>query len=232
VTKLQFAPVWFGRETCDAGDLVRHRHDHGYITLVLCGNYIEAGDAGRFSVREGDVLIHRPFEAHRDLFGRGAPRVLNLPLPDRRPAAAIVRVPDPDAVARLAETDLDAAAALVGGTATPADTDEDWPDRLAAELRKPDSVRIGDWARSNGLAPATVSRGFAQVFGTSAARYRAEARTRLAWEAVRSTDRPFVHLALDLGFSDQAHMTRSLGQLTGLPPGRWRRQRQFGSRRA
>jgi AraC-like DNA-binding protein len=218
----RFAATAFGPETCDAGDLARHRHDRGYMTLVLAG-YTEAGDAGRFHVRQGDVLIHRPFEAHRDLFAKCQPHVLNLPLPQEAPAAGIARVGDPDAIARLAEKDLEAAAVLVCGTAAPVTSNRDWPDLLAAELRKPGAMRIRDWAGLHGLAPATVSRGFAQIFGTTAARYRAEARTRLAWQALGTTEEPLVNLAFDLGFADQAHMTRSLTQLTGMSPSGWRR---------
>jgi AraC-like DNA-binding protein len=218
----RFAKTAFGRETCDSGDLARHRHDRGYMTVVLAGGYTEAGDAGRFHVRPGDVLIHRPFEAHRDLFAKCQPQVLNLPLSDTAPAAGMAHIEDPDAVARLAEKDLEAAAALVCATAVSGGSDQDWPDLLAAELRRPGAMRIQDWARLHGLAPATVSRGFAQIFGVTAVRYRAEARTRLAWQALGKTEEPLVHLALDLGFADQAHMTRSLTKLTGVPASRWR----------
>ena len=228
----RFASVAFGRENCDSGDLARHRHDCGYMTLVLRGAYVEAGDAGRFEVREGDVLIHQPFEAHLDFFAGREADVLNLPLPANAPRAGMVRISDPDDVARSAERDLRAAAAIVCTTATPAAGNDDWPDLLAAELRRPNAVGIGEWARRHGLAPATVSRGFFQAFGTTAARYRAEARARLAWSAVRATRQPFAHLAADLGFADQAHMTRSLTAITGLPPGRWRDEGQLDSRPA
>ena len=228
----RFASVAFGRETCDSGDLARHRHDRGYMAVVLRGGYFEAGDAGRFQVREGDVLIHRPFEAHRDFFAGREADVLNLPLPADCPRTGMVRISDPDAVARAAEVNLKAAATLVCAMRTPASGNDDWPDVLAAELRKPNAMGIGEWARRNGLAPATVSRGFFQAFGTTAARYRAEARGRLAWEAVRTSRQSFAQLAFDLGFADQAHMTRSLTEITGLPPGKWRGQRQLDSRPA
>ncbi len=228
----RFASVAFGRETCDSGDLARHRHDCGYLTVVLRGGYEEAGDAGRFRVREGDVLIHQPFEAHHDFFAGRDADVLNLPLPDTFLGAGMVRISDPDAVARAAEVDLAAAAAVVVATAAPAAEHGDWPDLLAAELRKPNAMGIGQWARLNGLAPATVSRGFFQAFGTTAARYRAEARARLAWSAVRTTRQSFAELACDFGFADQAHMTRSVTELTGLSPGRWRGRGQMSSRPA
>lgn len=216
--------VHFGRETCDAGDLPRHRHVEGYLTLVLSGGYVEAGDAGRFHVREGDVLIHRPFEAHQDVFGSGAAKVLNLPLAVEMPAGAMLRVPDPDAVARLAAKDIDGAAALVCSSGTEAEAEKDWPDLLAEALRMPQAIRVGEWARLHRLAPATVSRGFRQVYGTTPARYRAEARTRLALEQIRTSSQPMIDVALDLGFADQAHMTRSLRAIAGLPPSRWREQ--------
>lgn len=55
-----FRQAILGRELCDAGDLPRHRHSAGYMTLVLAGGYDEAGDVGRFRVGPGDLLVHRP----------------------------------------------------------------------------------------------------------------------------------------------------------------------------
>ena len=40
-----------------------------------------------------------------------------------------------------------------------------------------------------------------------------------------------VTIALAAGFADQAHMTRSVAGITGLPPARWRREGQIRSRR-
>lgn len=215
--------VHFGRETCDAGDLPRHRHVQGYLTLVLCGGYVEAGDAGRFRVREGDVLVHGAYETHQDRFERRVAAVLNLPLAAGLPSAALLRVADPDAVVRLAETSVDAAAALVSSSCTESKPVMDWPDLLAEALRRPQATGIGDWARRHSLTPATVSRGFRQAYGTTPARYRMEARTRLALERIRGSSQPLVDLAFDLGFADQAHMTRSLTQLTGMSASGWRR---------
>src|SRR3569833_524246 len=110
-----FHTACFGRERCEAGDLPRHRHAGGYVTLILAGGYEEAGDAGRFRAGPGDVLVHRPFEAHLNRFAR--------------------RSADPVAARRLAERDIDAAAALLVDQVTPAETEQDWPDLLAAELR-------------------------------------------------------------------------------------------------
>jgi AraC-like DNA-binding protein len=195
------------------------------MTLILAGGYDEAGDVGRFRARPGDLLVHRPFEAHRNAFGRRSAEVLNLPLVDLPHLASLNRVADPDLVARLAERDPVAAARAAVATAEPADGEDDWPDALAAALRsRADLFRIGAWAGARDLAPASASRGFRRLFGTSPERYRAEARARLAWSRIVATDEPLAAIACEIGFADQPHMTRCVHAVTGHPPARWRRR--------
>lgn len=211
----------YGRERCAAGALPRHRHGFGYICVVLRGSFLEAGDAGRFRVGAGDVLVHRPFEAHLDLFSPAGAEVLNLPLPHDSPSGRF-SLADLDAVARLAEREPLAAAAAALAGAAPGAGEQDWPDLLAAELRSGRRLSLGRWAAEHGLAPATVSRGFRKAYGTTPARFAAELRARRAWDAVRSSPQPIAGVALDHGFADQAHMSRAVRQLTGAPPGHWR----------
>ena len=213
----------YGREHCAAGALPRHRHGFGYICVVLKGSFLEAGDAGRFRVRPGDVLVHRPFEAHLDLFAPAGAEVLNLPLPQDAASGRFLAA-DLDAIAQLAERQplAAAAAALAGAGATAGE--EDWPDLLAAAMRGGRRFSLGGWAADHGLSPATISRGFRKAYGTTPARYAAELRARRAWEAVRTRPQPLAELALDHGFADQAHMSRAVRALTGAPPVRWRGQ--------
>jgi AraC-like DNA-binding protein len=212
----------YGREACAPGELARHRHSFGYMCVVLSGRFLEAGDWGRFRVSPGDVLVHRPFEAHLDRFDGAGAEVLNLPLPESLPELGAVRVVDLDRVATLAERDaLEAAQAVCDGFAE-ADGERDWPDLLAAELRTGLAFPLGEWARRHRLAPETVSRGFRLAYGTTPGRFRAEARARRAWLAVHASRRPLADIACETGFADQPHMTRAISRMTGLPPRRWR----------
>lgn len=222
----------YGRERCEGGKLPRHRHAFGYICVILGGRFVEAGDAGRFRAEPGDALVHPRFEAHLDSFGANGSDVLNLPLVEGLPGEGLVRVDDVDAVARIAETDPFAASRAIAAHYRAAPAEQDWPDRLAGDLRRRPGLEIGRWAAEHGLTPAGVSRGFRQVYGTSPARYRAEARARRAWRDVAAGGRSLADIAFDLGFADQSHMTRALTEITGLPPGKWRRQGQLGSRPA
>jgi AraC-like DNA-binding protein len=210
-------------QTLTPGDhMERHRHGRAYAALVLSGGYVEAGDRGRFLARTGQVLIHGAWESHMDAVSPAGARVLNLPL-TRDVAFGAGVVEDPDAVARAAERDVVEAETLLRLTTRWLDTGlDDWPDILAETLRRDPDTRLEAWSAGAGLAPATVSRGLGRAFGTSPRRYRAEQRALRAARMLVDRDDPPAALAAELGFVDQAHMTRAVVELTGLTPGRLR----------
>jgi AraC-like DNA-binding protein len=204
--------------------LERHRHVTGYVAVVVAGGYVEAGDAGRFRLSAGSVVFHRPFESHADQFGTTGARVLNLPLPAAAPDVPVAMLRDLDAVVRTAERDAWAAAHQVAASLASATAgQDDWPDLLAAALRDEPSLGLAEWADAMGLAAETVARGFRRAYGVSPKRYRAEARALKAWRTLPRSTLPLSQLALDLGFTDQAHMTREVVALTGRTPAALRR---------
>lgn len=98
-----------------------------------------------------------------------------------------------------------------------------WPDVLAAALRRDPALSIRRWAAEMSLAASTVSRGFRNAYGCTAAQYRVELRAQNAFRKIVSTSAPLSYIAAEEGFSDQAHMTRTIRKLTGATPGSWRR---------
>ncbi|RKH13995.1 AraC family transcriptional regulator [Corallococcus sp. CA053C] len=132
---------------------------------------------------------------------------------------------DVDAVVRLAGTDPRAAAELVASSGVaPLTGPGDWPDLLAAALRDNPSLGLTGWAEATGLAAETVARGFKRAYGVSPKRYRAEVRALQAWRRIPCSTLPLAQLALALGFTDQAHMTRDVVALTGRTPAALRRE--------
>jgi AraC family transcriptional regulator len=84
-------------------------------------------------------------------------------------------------------------------------------------------IRIADVARSVGVHPAHLARGFRTHFRLSMGSY--VRRLRLDWaaaELVRS-DRSLAALALAAGFADQSHFTRFFKRHTGFTPNTYRR---------
>jgi AraC-like DNA-binding protein len=216
------------RQDLTAGaDIPRHRHDAPYAAVVLAGGYEEAGDSGRLWVEAGMVVVHDAYHAHLNRSVTRRAQVLNLTMPIDT-AAAVGRLADADAVARVAERDVEAAAALILRSLAPERrVSVGWPDDLAAALEADDEVCLGAWAGTRGLAAETLSRGFGQAFGVTPSRFRLEARARRAWRALTSGGAPLASLAAEMGFADQAHMSRAVKALTGAPPGAWRASNRF-----
>lgn len=200
--------------------LQRHRHVPAYVALVLEGGYEEAGDLGRRRLHAGEAVVHETFSGHANTVGRRGARVLNLTLL-QAPRGGFYRVDDADAVVRLAQHDPRAAAQWLQQHLQPLPAETcDWPDLLAHDLQADPTLSLSRWATLHGLAPETLSRGFAKAYRATPKQFRAELRCLRALRRVG--DLPLASLALEAGFADQAHMTHAITSLTGRPPGHWR----------
>jgi AraC-like DNA-binding protein len=202
--------------------LPRHRHVPAYAAVVLSGEFVEAGDAGRHRLETGKVVFHPPFEAHRDDFGQAGAVILNVPL-GRCPAFATGELAELHGVIRLARRDPQAAAAALLEDARPVKVAlSDWPDALARALADDPELSLANWAVQSGLSAQTLSRGFRQAYGTTPKRFRAEHRAQRAVRALAAWGGTLAKLAAELGFADQAHLTRAVVSLTGATPGQLR----------
>lgn len=213
--------VW---QTIPPSVLGRHVHQRPYAALVLSGCYEEAGDTGRHRVTAGDIIFHEPFEAHLDRIPGSNVDILNLRLPaDYLPESPLAKVSDPDAIVRLAEkSEHEAAALLLYSSEVHQPEYRDWPDELAAALVSDASLSLSSWSEETGIAAWTLARGFAKIFGISPSSFRARARVRQAWKAIRTSGTPLSAIAAEHGFADQAHMSRGIKSMTGHCPTAWR----------
>ena len=69
-----------------------------------------------------------------------------------------------------------------------------------------------------GVSPYRLSRVFSAVLGTSLTRYRNRVRVGRAMERMAGGDVALADLAAELGFADQAHLTRTFHDHLGLTP--------------
>ena len=69
-----------------------------------------------------------------------------------------------------------------------------------------------------GLTPRSVQRHVSQVTGLTANQIRQIVRARTASERLQRGE-PILDVAHDLGYADQAHLTRDLRRMTGFTPG-------------
>jgi AraC-like DNA-binding protein len=211
--------------------LPRHRHLRPYASVVLGGTLEEAGDSGRIHAATGDVLIHPALDCHGNIKVSAGLKLIRLEWADPSGVGGFYHLDDVDALARAAEKNTRDAAILLELLLRPTTSSSprkanDWPDGLASALAGDNSLEIGKWAMQNHLAPATVSRGFHAAYGISPATYRAELRARKAWLGITRGGDCLSTIAVETGFSDQAHMTRWIQRITGWSPAFWRKQSQ------
>lgn len=220
----EFRSVVAGVETLpNRACMPRHHHNEGYATVLLRGAVMEVSFAGRMRGKPGDVFLHGRFDCHLDR--AESPYALQiLRLPWRHDShEGMFRVIDPDSLARIAERDPESAAMQMREQlvrVTPSDTY--WVDDLAVALGSNSTFLLRDWAEQHGLRPDAVSHVFQREFGVSPKRFRLEARTRLAWREIVRSSRPLTEIAVTTGFSDLAHLSRSIREFTGRSPLGWR----------
>jgi AraC family transcriptional regulator len=94
-------------------------------------------------------------------------------------------------------------------------------DYVDADLHGAMSLRAA--AAHARLSPGYFSRRFRQSFGVTFSRFVAARRVERA-RGLLVGGAKLCEIALACGFADQAHFTRTFGNLMGSTPGRWRRQ--------
>lgn len=88
-----------------------------------------------------------------------------------------------------------------------------------------ESVSLQELATITGLSRSYFSSAFRQSTGMSAHQWLLQKRISKAKEYLLGTDFPVAHIAIAVGFSDQAHFTRTFSRVVGTSPVIWRRAR-------
>jgi AraC-like DNA-binding protein len=116
------------------------------------------------------------------------------------------------------------------GTPTAAeDADGDGPARTTLRTRlverarealaeDPVSLGLADVARHVGASPHYISRLFRQQTGETLTRFRNRLRVRRALDRIEAGEDNLARLAAELGFSDHAHLTRTVRDEVGHTP--------------
>jgi AraC family transcriptional regulator len=215
-----------------------HEHPRACIAVVVEGS-VRKRFAGRVEDAEaGTVVVMPALEPHEDLFGDGGARLVVVESDDGVTALACFRdweatllafriareLGEPDPFTSLAVEGLAlelTAAAARGPASLPA---APWLERvreLLAErfLAPPSACELGE---AVGIHPSHVARAFRARYGESLGGYAR--RLRLDWAATRlaQTEAPLNRIAVDAGFVDQSHFTRTFRRRFGLTPARYR----------
>jgi AraC family transcriptional regulator len=86
-------------------------------------------------------------------------------------------------------------------------------------------IRVADLCALIDRSEAHFSRSFKHTFGASPHAYVIRCRLELAARYMLETDAPLRDIALQCGFTDQAHLCKHFRQVMGETPAAWRRAR-------
>jgi AraC family transcriptional regulator len=78
-------------------------------------------------------------------------------------------------------------------------------------------------AAASGIHPAHLTRAFRRHFHCTVGEYVRRLRVEFAAHLLSSTDTPLLQVALNAGFADQCHFSRTFKSVTGMTPGQYQK---------
>jgi AraC-like DNA-binding protein len=219
----------------------RHTHDHTQVSFLLSGETLERHGCHEWTPPGFGVGIKPASLVHENLSGPSGVLVFTAGLPENTEKAFDATEPgwcsgrfDP-AVTALVRAWLDAPTPerredvvvdLLALKKPPPGRRGTPPARLEharqALVEAPHAITIVQAAELAGLHRVRFSMLFREYYGLAPSLYRLRALTARAIREIAGGAEDLSDIAYRIGFSDQAHMTRSVQRATGLSPGRLR----------
>lgn len=243
---LTLADVWYPAGAC----LPRHAHERAYFCLIRHGAYTESFGRRRRVCRPMTLAYHPPGEPHAQaFFGRPVAsfnveigtewldRIREVTGPLDQPAefhggevAALgLRLYDefenPEPALSIESLTLEILAAAAGSEPTAENAVRPrWlvkaRDILDARFQEP--LTLGAVAREAAVHPVYFAATFRRFERCSVGEYVRRRRLEHARRRLAERDLPLAEIALEAGFADQSHLTRTFKRFTGMTPGQYR----------
>lgn len=232
----------------------RHSHEHTYLNLVLQGGHVETLAHTEVSCPPQLLVLHPAGEVHGGAIARDDTRIFDIEIAPERMARlrdAGVRL---DRRREFAGGSLVSLAGrihreLVRGDALSALSIEGLALELLAEIgraadaavpdaaprwlggvrdqlhdRFAESLSLDEIAAQAGVHPDHLVHAFRRRFGCTVGDYVRRLRIDYARRRLAESDAPLAQIAVEAGFSDQSHFTRTFKRATGATPGAFRRR--------
>jgi AraC family transcriptional regulator len=223
-----------------------HEHSDAYLTFVVGGEYRESL---RDSARDCDarsIVYHPAGERHADRFGPRLSSCLDIRFDGgwlsslaargcaiARPAMldarglgsrVLAEFLQPDALSPMIVEGLLLELFAEKERASEARKTPAWLRSVRDMLESRTlSIALTRLASIAGVHPTHLARAFRAHYGCTVGEFVRAQRIEDAKQHLR-TSRPLSEIALDLGFSDQSHFTRTFRRITGMTPAAYRRQ--------
>jgi AraC-like DNA-binding protein len=221
------------------GGQARHSHDFAQFSFLLAGRMAETLEGRDFSLDAPSAGFKPAGSIHSNRWGKEGALVFSVTLAEPAASAAEGLAPgwrnlgpgvrlgamveacfQPDEpLRRLAVDDVLAIVREAPESCGPAPT---WLRAARERLGAEGELRVQDVARAVGVDRSHLTRAFRQCYGIPPSVYRRRILAARAVAGVARTEASLASVAHEAGFSDHAHMSRTLRGDTGLMPIRLR----------
>ena len=229
--------------------LPEHAHAAGQICFVLEGEYRERSGPACYSFHPGTLLFHTPGERHSNAVSPES-EVLTLLISNdperwlhfgrRRPLSADsiltecaceirreMRKDDEAAWTALEAWAMLCLSLVARQAQAPPVAEPAWLRGAVSviETHATEALSLAQVASEVGVHRATLAAAFRRFRQMSVGESIRQQRVRRVMHALVSTKAPLCEIAIEHGFSDQAHMGRVFRRVTGVAPGAYRSAR-------
>jgi AraC family transcriptional regulator len=237
-------------------EIPRHSHERAYLCLVLQGIYTEIYGRRSRVCKPSTLIFHPSDESHSDSFHHGGGRCFNIQVSQcwlERVGEYSLVMNSPseyyggvlanlamklyrefrllDEVSPLAVEGLTLEIAAeasrrsrpVYGTKIPPRIQRA-KDFLHAYFNT--SITLNQIAESVEAHPVYLAREFHKHYHCTVGEYVRRLRVESACQRLSDSDESLSSIALNVGFSDQSHFSRTFKRLTGMTPTRYRKARR------
>jgi AraC family transcriptional regulator len=229
-----------------------HAHETTFLNVMLEGSCTETDGRGTWTLCPFTLTFYPAGERHADTFRDTGGRIFDLEIEDRwvKRAGECVQVLDGlvqftgglpvwlayrlydefrrgEEASPLALEGL-ALEVLAEVSRTPNWRSERTPPRWLEQVRGllharfAENLTIQEIAVAVGVHPVHLARIFRAHHRCTIGDYVRQLRVEYARREIFRSDRPLTQIALDAGFSDQSHLTRTFKRLTGMTPAQFR----------
>lgn len=225
-----------------------HLHEAPYLSVVLHGAYREIAGPVQDEVEGPTVILHRPGESHRDVFGSSEATILSIDMPNDwfdlfLSARSLYTGAEVTGAIRRLSHELEgkdpatewfvesAVLHLVGiliRKRPKRRPDAEWLEKLTAYLQDNYSrnVPLEEIAALAQVHPVHLARHFRSRYQCTVGEYVRSIRIDRAFRDLTGSKKPIAQIADEHGFSDQSHLTRQVKRHTGLSPAKLRTMAQ------
>ena len=230
--------------------LTTHKHERAHLLIVFAGEVFDENADEAHRVGPGELLVRPAGITHTNYVGDDGAHLISVdlapsltdsfaplygtswdsarltfPMLRQLPEQIRYELATPDPISRrllppLIEQLLGIGARITGTGGRP-----EWLRRAVAMLETSYAEHLAteDVARFAGVSLSRLSHGFREHTGRSLGDYLRELRIAAASRALRESDDSIATIAMQCGFADQAHLTRTFRELRGMTPREYRR---------